>query len=110
MAGNNNRAQKNTVRVALATAATVATLLGAQALAFAGKSDFAEAAQSLDPVVVVIPATSTLSQPTVVVTAPATNTREKQPVIASATNVPTTTTSRVAAAPTQPQPRTRSSR
>ena len=36
--GNSNRAQKNGVRFALATAATVVTLLGAQTLAFSGKS------------------------------------------------------------------------
>ncbi len=53
-----NRAQKNTVRVALTTAATIATLFGAQALAFAGNSPANAQAQDPQPVVNAVPSTS----------------------------------------------------
>src|SRR5579859_3995804 len=58
--GNSNRTQKNGVRVVLATAATVMTLLGAQSLAFAGKSTSSDTTTQTN--VAVVPTTDTQSQ------------------------------------------------
>ncbi len=46
--GNSSRLQKNTVRIVLATAATVVTLIGAQALAFGGRVDAQAQSQQSD--------------------------------------------------------------
>jgi hypothetical protein len=89
--GNSNRGQKNTVRVALATAATVTTLLGAQVLAFAGSLNAESQAQNQETTVT----SEVQAQPTIVVTP---------------TAVQSTSATKVSVAPTQPTPRTRSSR
>ena len=103
MAGksDSNRNQKNNVRVALATAATIATLIGAQSLAFAGNTTSNVQAQSEQP-------QSALSD---VVDSATTQLQldDDQPVIiATPTAMPTTT--QITTTSSQPKPRSRSSR
>ncbi len=94
--GKTNRAQKNTVRVALTAAATMATLFGAQALAFSGNST--ASAQDTQPVVNAAPSTNGDDQ------------GSDSTIIAVPTTVPSTSLNRVVQAPYQPKPRSHSSR
>ena len=122
--GNSNRTQKNGVRYALATAATVMTLLGAQSLAFAGKSSDSIQMQATQTVVALAPTSATLPQTTVdiasatavptdniVATASATQaTTQTSTVTATPTTVKTTTAAQITVAATQPSPTSKSSR
>jgi hypothetical protein len=94
--GKTNRTQKNTVRVGLATAATIATLLGAQALAFAGNST--ANAQGAQPVLNAVPSTNNDDQ------------GSESEIVAAPTIVPSNNLNQVVQAPYQPKPRSHSSR
>jgi hypothetical protein len=94
--GKTNRTQKNTVRVALTTAATIATLLGAQALAFTGNT--VAQAQDTQPIVYTVPSGDEQVD-------------SQQPIVAATpTAVPSGTRNRITVAPYQPRPRSHSSR
>jgi hypothetical protein len=106
---NANRAHKNGVRVVLATAATVSTLIGAQALAFAGNAEVADQSQidelavttmmqeslptefgasptaSLQPAITATPPITNTAKQNVVLTATQTMLAPKQPTVAPPT-------------------------
>src|SRR5690349_19629626 len=83
--GNSNRTQKNGVRYALATAATMMTLLGAQSLAFAGRS--ATSATPTETSVAIVPTGHVQTQVTVASASPTDTVTATQ--VASPTTVPT---------------------
>lgn len=91
-ASNSNRAQKNTVRIVLATAATITTLLGAQTLAFAGNAQ----TQAQQPDM-----TSVTTQD---------QTQDLQSFFEDSQPVQSSRGNQVSSAPLQPRPRSRSSR
>jgi hypothetical protein len=102
--GNSNRTQKNGVRYVLATGVTMLTLLGAQSLAFAGKS--AEATQSTATTVAIVPT---------VAASPTDNVAIAATQVASPTTIPTVTptivqATKITVAAAQPAPRSQSSR
>jgi hypothetical protein len=113
--GNSNRAQKNGVRFALATAATMMTLLGAQSLAFAGKST--GSAQAAETTVTIVPTTDTQAQLTLASsTAIPTENKVVSAIEASSptavvTATPTTVqATQITVATAQPTPRSHASR
>lgn len=108
--GNSNRTQKNGVRYALATAATVMTLLGAQSLAFAGKANSSIQVQATQTVVALAPTTETVTQLAADTASPTTVPANNVVATATATTVKATTVSQVTLAATQPTPSSKSSR
>ncbi len=96
MAAKSNQSQKNTVRIVLATAATITTLMGAQTLAFGGSANSQAQAQT---------ASQTTDQTTLDVSGPTNDSVVIEPPSSSQSSV-----NQVYAAPYQPRPRSRASR
>ena len=105
--GNGNRPQKNGVRVALATGATLATLLGAQTLAFGEKTSTVKASQAVQALTIT---ETPLAESTTIVTDSGVSYSITPSATATTPATSTKTTTKISAASTQPTPQSRSSR